>query len=78
MIKTVLIIILVLLYLRAGLAIFYAAIRGFGGKEAYLDSILDEHPRCNVELTYAVAMFLVTISWPYFILVGNIERKKRK
>lgn len=66
MIKTIIILILILLYLWFGMSIFYAAVEQFGGKEEYKKEMQGG--------VYAVALLLVVLFWPYFLIKASIGR----
>lgn len=76
MIKTTMILILVVLYLRFGMWIFDMALDTYGGKENYLYEISKQKPNVNVNLAYTIALCLVMCFWPYFVIVSLIGRGK--
>ena len=76
MIKTTMILILVVLYLRFGMWIFDMALDTYGGKENYLHEISKQKPNVNVNLAYTIALCLVMCFWPYFVIVSLIGRGK--
>lgn len=67
-------IILVTLYLMAGLILFKAAVRDLGGKEVYIEH-MSSTSRLRCELTYYLCGVTVTIFWPWVIIFSIIKRE---
>lgn len=76
MIKTIILVIILLLYFRFGIWIFDRSVEYLGGKEAYLYEMGKERPKCNVGVAYIIAGLLVMSFWPYFVLMSLIRRDK--
>lgn len=72
--KILILVILILLYLRVGIALFDAAMRSLGGKETYLQEMDEKYNDLNPNLLYFSGLVLVVLFWPYFLIRGG--RKK--
>lgn len=73
MIKSILTVLLIMLYLYFGVRLFYAALNRIGGKEEYLKST------GGTPAMFYVALIIVIFGWPVFwfsALVDNIRRNR--
>lgn len=68
--KTLIALILILLYLFIGISIFNAAVKSYGGKEAYKAQIEDGG-------SYTFAFIMVVLFWPVFI-IRAIKRQQEE
>ena len=77
MIKTLVMVILVLLYFEVGHRFFIAGINLMGGKEKFLSEAVENYPNLNTDFLYLSAVLLMMLFWPYFIIKSIFERSNK-
>lgn len=75
MIKIAIIVLASLLYLSIGYGIFDLGLRSLGGKDNYMECIKESNPK-HYNAAFRVAVVLVVIFWPYYLIKTLIRGDK--
>ena len=79
MIKTMIIAVLILLYLRIGVWIFQTAVEDMGGKEVYILEIRRKNnlKARSARIAYGIAFCILSVFWPWFLIEGFVMSRRR-